>query len=531
MTANLPVETGARRASVPSPGKPQEAQAWPPEGATDQPQAAADYGASAGSATEPNTPQDTGMAEGMPMEQVQAKVSGTGPIRGPASRPREGPPGEQTRALQAAARAEKAGRVRISSIAVAAFEYVYALEKKPNEALVRVLGQAFGETFLRVKVWFQNRRGRDTKEDGGEPGVPPAYPPHMPPAVLSTLLSRQSRQRPEVAQELQLALQAATGSSDVAATTAQALNAMLTVNSISRFWGHHNHLLSGEVVLPGGEHVSLTALAQDEGVRANALLAAVLDRALELRQGIIDQFVMTDQLIREVLPIPPALDKQALLQPHPAAYGQAVPHLPDNTRMNWEQMGYTDVGSGRAAGDAGSSSSERRTPVAPMPKPILRSKAKPRSVAAEEDVSQMFMVEVDPNSLPVSARILEDLVRAIHSSQPSYDSMQEAVASGPFSPADFHRLISFISLHEDAFHGRPGEQKIAGGAVHFRDTPTLPGFAGWWLGAEDFGRLLPVPLTRLLMGAWADGSRVSQVYVIYDVERHILTLRALVARA
>lgn len=470
------------------------------------------------------------MAENMPMEPVRASLSGTGPIRGPASKRREEPPAEQARALQAAVRAEKAGRVRISSIAVAAFEYVYALEKKPNEALVRVLGQAFGETFLRVKVWFQNRRGRDTKEEGGEPGVPPAYPAHMPPAVLSTLLSRQSRQRPEVAQELQLALQAATGSSDVAATTAQALNAMLTVNSISRFWGHHNHLLSSEVVLPGGEHVSLTALAQDEGVRANALLAAVLDRALELRQGIIDQFVMTDQLIREVLPIPPSLDKQALLQPHPAAYGEAVPQLPDNTRMNWEQMGYTDVSSGRAAGDAGGSS-ERYTPVAPMPRPMPRSKAKPRPLAAAEDVSQMFMVEVDPNSLPVSARILEDLVRAIHSSQPSYDSMQEAVASSPFSPADFHRLISFISLHEDAFHGRPGEQKIAGGAVHFRDTPTLPGFAGWWLGAEDFGRLLPAPLSRLLMGAWAGGSRVAQVYIIYDVERHILTLRALVARA
>lgn len=236
---------------------------------------------------------------------------------------------------------DKGGRVRISPTAVNAFEYVYAIERKPNEALIRVLSQAFGETFARVKVWFQNRRGRD-RTGSSEDGSAQRRPTNLPPAVLQTLLGQQRAQNPNSpAPELQQSLAASTGSSDLASTTAQALNAMLTVNSISKFWGHHNHLLASELITREGERLALTSLAEDERIAKCPVAAALLERVLELRQGVIDQFVMTDGLIRETIsnePGQPPMDNSVpLLQPHPQLFGSATPGLPEVT---WESLGY-----------------------------------------------------------------------------------------------------------------------------------------------------------------------------------------------
>lgn len=491
-----------------------------------------------------------------------------------------------TASTQAAVTAQSAedkaaGRIRISPTAVAAFEYVYAIERKPNEALIRVLSQSFGETFARVKVWFQNRRGRDTREKGGssdESGPASAKRPHqLPSSVLQTLLSQQKQQNPNLANELQQSLAASTGSSDLASTTAQALNAMLTVSSISKFWGHHNHLLAGELITQEGERLNLEALKEDERVMGSPLMLALLERVIELRQGVIDQFVMTDNLIREALPLEKTEADHAestraqgiLLQPIPLGFASACPGLPE---MNWETMGYApffahppshqfpygDINHGhqqqhlaqhwefvhedgsrpsmlRPSAQAHLASHMMMSRMSPSPPPTstlpaqlapLRPRTPQDNTMSPLNEMDYFLDDIDPRILPVKSWILENLLKALKKSASTVadgincDELQETQTTAHFSPADFHRLNTFLSLHESS---------ETDAAIRVSVASTLEGHAGWLLSGEDFVRVLPVPLDTIFGDLKIEASArfidIVQVYLLYDLKQHIITIK------
>lgn len=153
-----------------------------------------------------------------------------------------------------------------------------------------------------------------------------------------------------------------------------------------------------------------------------------------------------------------------------------------------------------------------------------------------------FLDDIDPRILPVKSWILENLLKALKkvatssASGPakiSCDELLEAHTTAHFSPADFHRLTSFLALHEST---------ETDATIRVTVASTHEGHAGWLLSGEDFIRVLPVPLDGIFSELTVDGSGngsgngsgsgsgryidMAQLYLLYDLKQHIITLKA-----
>ncbi len=463
-------------------------------------------------------------------------------------------------------------RIRISPAAVSAFEYVYAVEKKPNDALIKVLGQAFGESYARVKVWFQNRRGRDRGSGVDETSGNPRRPSNFPPTVLQTLLSQNPSMNSEFSQELA----DATRSSDIADTTAQALNAMLTVNSISKYWGNYNHLLSNEIVTAGGDRKTLANLATDPSVTSSPMAKALLERLVELRQGVIDQFVMSDGLLRGALPLrieqpPDSLDSlrstfgtpldtvSASFGPDQVAFGPLVPSIPDvgMSMVNWEIAGYHPYEGPLHHQEPGMDPYlQAQFPYGDVDHPTedgqyqwefvnedyqLRppspGSSSPRQVPDESTCpinsmsSTMGMLDVDLSTIPIVTWMLESLLKSIQKAEldpdADMDEIYEAISTIHFPPSDFAQLSYFLGYYDAT---NLDAEQSNGKRISVRIAPTLEGHAGWYMSGQDFATVLVAPLNEMFLDIIHDsGAHINlvQVYLVYDLGDHVLNLKCI----